>query len=99
MSGPLPVRRLMLSENMYYVYIIECKDNTLYTGITTDVKRRFKEHSMGRGGSYTKAKKVKKLLYSEESENRSSALKREGEIKSWKREKKLELINKNGKLF
>ena len=80
---------------MYYVYIIECKDGTLYTGITTDVKRRFKEHSLGRGGSYTKSRKAKKLIYTEESKNRSSALKREAEIKRWKREKKLVLIDKN----
>ncbi len=80
---------------MYYVYLIECKDGTLYTGITTDVERRFKEHSSGRGGAYTKMKKVKKLLYTEECKNRSVALKRESEIKSWRREKKLDLINKS----
>ena len=77
---------------MYYVYIIECKDGTLYTGITTDVKRRFQEHSLGKGGSYTKTKKVKKLLYAEECENRSIVLKRETEIKGWRREKKLALV-------
>lgn len=78
---------------MYYVYLIECRDGTIYTGITTDVKRRFKEHSSGRGGAYTKVKKVKKLLYAEECKNRSVALKRESEIKGWRREKKLNLIN------
>jgi putative endonuclease len=78
---------------MYYVYIIECKDGTLYTGITTDVKRRFQEHGSGRGGFYTRAKKISKLLYTEECENRSIALKRESEIKAWHREKKLALIN------
>ena len=77
---------------MYHVYLIECKDGTLYTGITTDVKRRFQEHSMGKGGSYTRAKKVKKLLYVEECKNRSLALKREAEIKSWRRKKKLMLV-------
>lgn len=80
---------------MYYVYIVECKDGTLYTGITTDIKRRFQEHSSGQGGSYTSSKKINKLLYTEECENRSIALKREAEIKGWRREKKLELINKN----
>lgn len=79
---------------MYYVYIIECKDGTLYTGIATDMKRRFQEHRLGKGGAYTKAKKVKKLLYMEECKNRSTALKREFEIKSWRREKKLSLIKK-----
>jgi len=80
---------------MYYVYIIKCKDGTLYTGITTDVRRRFQEHILGKGGSYTRIKKVNKLLHVEECENRSSALKRESEIKSWKRKKKLALISKN----
>ena len=77
---------------MYYVYLIECRDGTLYTGITTDVKRRFKEHSLGRGGAYTRVKKVKKLLYAEEYKTRSEALKRETHIKSWRREKKLALV-------
>lgn len=77
---------------MYYVYILKCKDGTLYTGMTTDLQRRFKEHSSGRGGHYTKWKKVVKIVYSEEQPNRSSALKRELEIKKWPRNKKLELI-------
>ncbi len=78
---------------MYYVYLIECDDGTIYTGITTDTKRRFEEHKAGKGGAYTRAKKVKKLLYTEECENRGAALKRESEIKTWPREKKLNLIN------
>ena len=77
---------------MYHVYIIECKDKTLYTGITTDLERRFKEHQAGKGGAYTRAKKVKKILYSEQFQNRSEASKREAEIKSWDRKKKLALI-------
>jgi len=77
---------------MYFVYILECEDGSLYTGITTDVVRRFKEHQSGVGGHYTKAKKVKKLLYTEQRPDRSSASKREVEIKRLKREKKLELI-------
>lgn len=77
---------------MYFVYLIECKDNTLYTGITTNVKRRFKEHSLGKGGAYTRARKVVKILYSEKQKNRSSALKREAEIKGWTRQQKLLFI-------
>ncbi len=80
---------------MYFVYIIECKDKSLYTGITTDVERRFKEHQAGIGGRYTSAKKVVKIVYKEKYPNRSSALKREAEIKGWPREKKLNLINNN----
>ena len=78
---------------MYFVYLIECQDGTLYTGITTNVERRFKEHTLGKGGAYTRSKKPKKLLYTETHPNRSSALKRESEIKSWPRAKKLTLIN------
>jgi len=77
---------------MYHVYIIECNDGALYTGITTDVGRRFQEHRLGKGGAYTRANKAKKLLYTEECQNRSLALKREAEIKSWPRQKKLALI-------
>ncbi len=73
---------------MYYVYILECKGGSLYTGITTDVKRRFLEHQSGIGGRYTRAKRALRIVYTEEHPNRSSASKREAEIKSWRREKK-----------
>ncbi|HEY4516694.1 MAG TPA: GIY-YIG nuclease family protein [Candidatus Paceibacterota bacterium] len=77
---------------MYYVYILKCKDGSLYTGITTDLKRRFAEHKEGNGGHYTRAKRVIKIVHTEEHPNKSSALKREAEIKGWTRQKKLELI-------
>ena len=80
---------------MYYVYIVECRDGTLYTGITNNVSRRFQEHISSKGGSYTSAKKVSKLLYTEECANRSTALKREAQIKGWRREKKLNLIKES----
>ena len=78
--------------SVYYVYIIECADSTLYTGITTDVARRFQEHKNKQGGHYTRAKKAVCVLYTEEHPDRSSASKREAEIKSWSRKKKLNLI-------
>lgn len=77
---------------MYYVYIIECKDGTLYTGITTDVRRRFKEHSLGKGGAYTRSRGVKKVLYTEKLKTRGDALRREIEIKNLGRQNKLNLI-------
>jgi putative endonuclease len=77
---------------MYFVYIIECKDGSLYTGITTNVERRFVEHKKGIGGHYTSAKEVVKVVYTEQHPDRSSASKREAEIKSWRREKKLAMI-------
>jgi putative endonuclease len=77
---------------MYFVYVILCRDKSLYTGITTDVARRFEEHKKGKGGHYTCSHKVQKLLYTEKKSNRSAAQKREAEIKNWPREKKMQLI-------
>jgi len=77
---------------MYSVYILKCADKSLYTGITTDLKRRFAEHKEGKGGHYTRAKRAIKILHTEKYPNRSLAQKREAQIKSWTRQKKLELI-------
>jgi putative endonuclease len=79
---------------MYFVYLLECKDHSLYTGITTDVSRRFKEHQEGVGSHYTRAKGAVKVVYTERHTNRSSASKREAEIKAWPRQKKLALYSK-----
>ena len=78
--------------DMYYVYLIQCEGGSIYTGITTDLERRFKEHSDKIGGYYTRAHKVEKILYTEEYPTRSAALKREAEIKKLRREEKLNLI-------
>ena len=77
---------------MYFVYLLECADHSIYTGITTDVERRFEEHKTGLGGHFTRSRKVVKILYTEKHPDRSSALKREAEIKAWPREKKLRLV-------
>ncbi|MCD4667685.1 MAG: GIY-YIG nuclease family protein [Sulfurimonas sp.] len=78
----------------YFVYILKCFDDTLYTGITTDINRRLDEHNTSdKGAKYTKVRRPVKLVYSEQSENRSSACKREYEIKQLKREEKLRLIS------
>ena len=79
---------------MYFVYLLLCADRSIYTGITTDVKRRFLEHKQGKGGRYTRARKDTRILYIEKKKNRSSASKREAEIKSWPREKKLALTKR-----
>ena len=76
----------------YHLYILECADGSLYTGITTDISRRFKEHQEGKGGHYTRAKKAKRILYTEACGDRGSALRREAEVKSWPRGKKLGLL-------
>ncbi|MCK5111714.1 MAG: GIY-YIG nuclease family protein [Arcobacteraceae bacterium] len=79
----------------YFVYILECSDGNLYTGITKDVTKRLDEHnSSDKGAKYTKARRPVKLLYKEPSLNRSSASKREYAIKKLTRLKKLQLIQK-----
>ena len=81
---------------MYKVYILKCYDNTLYTWITTDLKKRIKQHNWEIlwWAKYTLARKPVKLLYFEKIENRSKASKREIEIKKMKRNEKILLINK-----
>jgi putative endonuclease len=74
------------------VYILECSDNSLYTGITVDLERRLDEHSKGKGAQYTKHRGPFTVMFTECQETRSQALKREAAIKSMTREEKLSLI-------
>lgn len=76
----------------YFIYILECADGSLYTGIATDLEKRLKEHKSGKGAKYTRARGVKKIAYSEQRKNRSEALKRELEIKAMTRREKLILV-------
>lgn len=80
----------------WYVYLIENTKGQIYTGITTDVHRRFSEHKMGPkagGAKFFSASKPKKILYVEEAKNRSSATKREIAIKKMGRKEKIKLFN------
>ena len=79
---------------MYFVYIVKCADNTFYTGIATELKRRIEEHnSSDKGAKYTRVRRPVSLVYSEEYPDRSSASKREYEIKKkMSRSEKLKLI-------
>ena len=77
---------------MYYVYMLECADASLYTGITTDPMRRLGEHKEGKAAHYTSARRAVRMVYTEEQPDRSSALKREAEIKKWPRSRKLGLL-------
>lgn len=81
----------------WYLYLVECKDNSLYTGITTDIKRRISEHNAGKlkGSKYTRSKRPVQLVYLEVYNNQSEAKIREAAIKNWTRDNKLKLINKN----
>ncbi len=77
----------------WIVYILECSDNTLYTGITKDMKRRMAEHENGTGAKYTKGRGPFKVVYSELQPTMSHALKREAEIKSLDRSAKQKLTS------
>lgn len=80
---------------MYYIYMLQCSDNSLYTWITTDLERRIFEHNSSElWAKYTSARRPVKLVYFEESENRSMATKREWEIKKMTKKQKLDLIKK-----
>ncbi|MCK8826709.1 GIY-YIG nuclease family protein [Natroniella acetigena] len=76
----------------HYVYIVQCSDDTLYTGYTTDVNRRIKEHNQGKGAKYTRGRGPVKLCYTEDYTTRSQAQKREYIIKQLTRQQKLKLI-------
>lgn len=82
---------------MYTLYIIECADKSLYTGITTDLSRRFAQHQAGKGGHYTRAHKPVRIVYSEVHANRSQASVREAAIKKLSREQKHALIASSSK--
>ncbi len=77
------------------VYILQCADGTLYTGITSDLDRRLVEHESGAGAKYTKGRGPFQLVYQESCEDRGLASKRENEIKSLDRQAKLLLIGAN----
>ena len=80
--------------NRWILYIVECNDRTLYTGVTTDIQRRISEHNYSkRGAKYTKTRRPVRLVYTEKHDTRSLAQKRECELKKMSRKKKLELID------
>ena len=79
---------------MWSVYILECADKTLYTGITTDLKRRIEEHNSSKlGAKYTKSRRPVRLVYSCKFKNKSEASKEEYRIKKFSKKEKLALIN------
>jgi predicted GIY-YIG superfamily endonuclease len=81
----------------YYVYILLCKDGSYYTGYAKDVKRRFERHKKGQGARYTRMHKAEKVVYVEEFDSRSEAMKREREIKSLSHSKKQRVVNSGDK--
>lgn len=77
---------------MNYVYILECFDNSLYTGFTNDIEKRVRIHNSGKGAKYTRCRLPVKLVYYEEFETKSEAMKREYSIKQLSRIEKTNLI-------
>lgn len=77
---------------MFYTYILECKDKSLYCGYTTDLEARIATHNEGKGAKYTKSRLPVKMVYHECLDTKSEALKREAAIKKLTRKQKLELI-------
>ncbi len=80
---------------MWFVYIVQCADNTLYTGMTSDVYERVKRHNNGRGAKSIRGKLPVSLVYHEKCETHLIAARRESEIKSLRREQKLQLITQS----
>lgn len=79
-------------DKKWYLYILRCADGTLYTGITTDVEARLETHRSGKGAKYTRGRTPLELVYREECEDHSQALKRELAVKAMSREQKQKLI-------
>ena len=79
-------------EPVWFLYILRCKDGSLYTGITTDVAKRLEAHRSGKGAKYTRGRGPLELLYQEECGTHSQALKREYAVKNLTRQEKEQLI-------
>ena len=87
----MPINPLF-SDESWYVYILECADGSLYTGITNGLDRRFQQHNAGTASRYTRSRLPVKLVFRESQPNRSCALKREAAIKRLTRKQKISLI-------
>ncbi len=80
------------SDGVWFVYLLRCADDSLYTGITNDVGRRCEQHNAGTASRYTRSRRPIRLVYEEVHTSRSEALKREAVIKALSREEKESLI-------
>ncbi|MDO8583736.1 MAG: GIY-YIG nuclease family protein [bacterium] len=77
----------------WFVYIVRCSDDSLYTGISNDIKARVKRHNDGQGAKYTRSRRPVKLMLKERMKTASAARKREYEIKTWNKVKKEKLVS------
>jgi putative endonuclease len=82
-------------ENKHYVYVVQCRDDSYYTGYTTNVEKRIDTHNNGTGAKYTRARRPVNLLYYEEYETKSDALKAEYRFKQLNRKQKEEYIRES----
>lgn len=82
----------------WYVYMLRCRDGSLYTGCTDDVERRLAVHSSGKGAKYTRSRLPVTLVYQEEAADKSAALRREAAIKRLTRVQKLVLLQSEKKI-
>jgi len=82
---------------MYFLYILQCKDSSLYTGITKDLEKRLKKHNNGKGSKYVRSRVPFKLVYTEEFSNKMEAMKREWKVKQLSKLEKEKLILKSRK--
>ena len=83
---------MQVLKNNYYVYILKCSDNTLYTGYTTDLDKRIKIHNKGKGAKYTRGRIPLKLIWSIKNSTLTKALKEESRIKKLSKKQKLLLV-------
>lgn len=81
-----------MENKAWYVYLLHCKDDTLYCGMTDDIPKRLAAHNSGKGAKYTRSRSPVALVYQETLETRSEALRREAQIKKLSRQEKLTLI-------
>ena len=84
-------------EQKWYVYILRCLDDTLYTGITNNIERRLKAHNAGTASKYTRSRRPVTMIYQEEAETKGDALRRELAIKTMTRSQKQSLIEQLNK--
>ena len=79
-------------DKKWFVYLLRCSDGSIYTGITKKISQRIETHNEGKGATYTAQRRPVSLLYQEPHPDHGSALRREAEIKKWRKGKKEELV-------
>ncbi len=77
---------------MFYVYVVKCKDNSLYTGYTNDIEKRLEKHNHGTGAKYTRGRRPVKLFFCQSYKTKSDALKAEAKIKKLDKKEKIKMI-------